>query len=322
MILEQVYAIMLKNEATELPPPNLRRVSNLRFVNRLVRCGAYQRNLMFISYQPKRLGVDAHTSAPTAFYYREEQFMPVLRKNKQSNYTVIDNGIFKDKGLSLKAKGLLCQMLSLPDNWNYSLEGLVTLSSDGISSVRSALKELENHMYFKRRRLYEDGKLAGVEYIVSETPMCENLILENLKQENLILENPPQLSTNTNKVKKESKKNIFADVPEEIRGVFMEWVKMRKSLKKPLTSKLAVTRALNELNKLSQDPQEQAKLIEYAIYKCWLGFYPMKAEKAVRNENRPPEPPKYKEFKPEEKVDTVEMPQELRDKYKGFISEL
>lgn len=248
--------------------------------------------------------------------------MPVLRKNKQSNYTVIDNGIFKNKGLSLKAKGLLCQMLSLPDNWNYSLEGLVTLSSDGISSVRSALKELENHMYFKRRRLYEEGKLAGVEYIVSETPMCENLILENLKQENLILENPAQLNTNNNKIKKESNKDIFADVPDSIKDVFMEWVRMRKSLKKPITSKLAVTRALNELNKLTQDPQEQAKLIEYAIYKCWLGFYPMSGEKPARIENRPPEPPKYRQFEPEPEIVTEQMPEEMRKKYGGFINEL
>ncbi len=125
--------------------------------------------------------------------------MPVLRKNKKNNYTVIDNHVFMNKELSLKAKGLLCQMLSLPDNWNYSLEGLVTLSSDGISSVRAALKELENHMYFKRRRLYEDGKLSGVEYIISETPMCENLILENLKQGNLNLEKKAQLNKDNNK---------------------------------------------------------------------------------------------------------------------------
>ena len=94
--------------------------------------------------------------------------MPVLRQHKKNNYTVIDNHVFKNTELSLKAKGLLCQMLSLPDEWDYSLEGLVSLSNDGISSVRSALKELENQRYFKRHRLYRNGKLAGVEKIINK----------------------------------------------------------------------------------------------------------------------------------------------------------
>lgn len=144
--------------------------------------------------------------------------MAVLRKNKKSNYTVIDNGVFKNKELSLKAKGLLCLMLSLPDSWEYSLEGLVSLSTDGISSVRSALKELENQRYFKRRRLYENGKLSGVEYIVSEMPVCENLILENLKQENLILEKQAQL--NTNSIKDVSNKvSIYTPIIEHLNEV-------------------------------------------------------------------------------------------------------
>lgn len=144
--------------------------------------------------------------------------MAVLRKNKTSNYTVIDNNIFKNKTLSLKAKGILCLMLSLPDDWDYSLAGLTSLSSDGVSSVRSALKELEDQMYFKRHKLYENGKLAGVEYIVSETPMSENLILENLKQENLILEKESQLNTNLiNNVN--DKVNIYNKVIDELNAV-------------------------------------------------------------------------------------------------------
>lgn len=193
-------------------------------------------------------------------------------------------------------------MLSLPDNWEFSLKGLVTLSPDGISSVRSALKELENHNYFKRRRLHENGKLAGVEYIVAETPMCENLILENLKQENLKLEKPPQLNTNNNKVSKES--NIYRDVPEEIKEAFMDWVAMRKKMKRPITTKRAVTMALNALNKLSTDPEKQNELINFAIYKSWLSFYPIPKEEKQGK--------RYKEFEKEEKVKGVVMTEEQR----------
>lgn len=130
--------------------------------------------------------------------------MAVLRKEKKSNFTVIDNAIFKDNTLSMKAKGLLCQMLSLPDCWDYSIAGLTTLVNDGESAVRSALKELEEAGYFRREQVRKNGKIAKIEYIISECKNCENLVVENLKQENLIQENRAQLNTkesNTNKSK-------------------------------------------------------------------------------------------------------------------------
>ena len=235
--------------------------------------------------------------------------MPVLRKHKKYNYTVIDNHVFMNKNLSFKAKGLLCQMLSLPDNWNYSLEGLVALANDGISSVRSALKELENQTYFKRLRLYEDGKLAGVEYIVSETPMCENLILENLKQENLISEKKAQLNTNKNKVKKES--NKYIDVPDYLRPVFMEWVEMRKVIKKPITSKATVTRALNKLYGITDSKKKQIAIVEYAIDKNWTSFWPLPEDK--KTVTMEPKSKAYKEFEPEPEIDAVQMPDEIRE---------
>lgn len=242
--------------------------------------------------------------------------MPVLRKNKKDNYTVIDNHVFMNKNLSFKAKGLLCQMLSLPDNWNYSLEGLVALANDGISSVRSALKELENQMYFKRRRLYEDGKLAGVEYIVSETPMCENLILENLKQENLNLEKKAQLNTNNNKIKKES--NKYSDVPDYLLPAFMEWAEMRKVIKKPITSKTTVTRALNKLYGMTDSKPKQIAIVEQATDKNWLSFWPLKEEE----KREEPRSKAYKEFEPEPEINAVEMPDDVRENYTRFMNGL
>lgn len=138
--------------------------------------------------------------------------MAVLRKEKKSDYTVIDNGIFKDKTLSMKAKGLLCQMLSLPDNWDYSIAGLVTLVNDGESAVRSALKELKDAGYFRREQVRKDGKIAKIEYVISEIKNCENLVVENPQQENLKQENRAQLNTNTNKVTNSlSKKEIYTE---------------------------------------------------------------------------------------------------------------
>lgn len=124
--------------------------------------------------------------------------MAVLRKEKKNNFTVIDNAIFKDHRLSFKAKGLLCQMLSLPDGWEYSVKGLATLASDKYSAITSGLKELEEAGYFRREQLYDKGKFAGYEYIISEAPVMKNsdfTFSENPISENTISENPTQLNT-------------------------------------------------------------------------------------------------------------------------------
>ena len=74
----------------------------------------------------------------------------VFRVERNKNFTVMSNHHFKNKDLPLKAKGLLSLMLSLPEDWNYNIRGLASLSRDGIDSVRSAIKELEHYMYVER----------------------------------------------------------------------------------------------------------------------------------------------------------------------------
>ena len=73
--------------------------------------------------------------------------MPVFRVSKNRDFTVIANSVFKDRRLSAKAKGILVEMLSLPENWDYTLKGLTTLFSDGIDSIRQGIKELEENGY-------------------------------------------------------------------------------------------------------------------------------------------------------------------------------
>ena len=140
--------------------------------------------------------------------------MSVLRKEKKGNFTVIDNAIFKDRNLSLKAKGLLCLMLSLPDGWNYSIAGLVNLSTDGESAVRSTLKELETAGYFRREQVRENGKIIDTEYVISETKNCDFPLVENQVVGNQVVGNPRQLNTkelNTNQstTNKSTTKGIY-----------------------------------------------------------------------------------------------------------------
>lgn len=96
----------------------------------------------------------------------------VFRVERTKNYTVMANYHLKDKRLSLKAKGLLSVMLSLPDDWNYNMKGLARLSKDGLDSVRSTVNELERYGYVTRHRIRtETGQLADTEYLVRECPL-------------------------------------------------------------------------------------------------------------------------------------------------------
>ena len=110
--------------------------------------------------------------------------MAILRKHNRKSYTVIDNDVFRDNELSNKALGMLCRMLSLPDGWEFSVRGLSKLSNDGVDGVMSQLNELEKRGYLKRRQIRDKGKLAGVEYIVSEAKMIEEPVDEKPHTEN------------------------------------------------------------------------------------------------------------------------------------------
>ena len=111
----------------------------------------------------------------------------IFRVERTKNFTVMSNHHFKNKNLTLKAKGLLSLMLSLPDDWNYNMQGLATLSRDGIDSVRSAIRELEHHGYVERHRLRNEyGFYGDTEYIIREVPFGEE---KCLKVDSPILDN-------------------------------------------------------------------------------------------------------------------------------------
>ena len=148
--------------------------------------------------------------------------MAVFRVEKTRDYTVMSNHHLRNTELSLKAKGLLSLMLSLPENWDYTTKGLSRICKDGIDSINSGVKELEANGYVIRRRLRnEKGQLTTTEYTIfeqpqtldtddgppkgenpildkqaQEKPILENPILDKPKQDEPILEKPHQLSTN------------------------------------------------------------------------------------------------------------------------------
>lgn len=129
--------------------------------------------------------------------------MAVLRKAHKSNFTVIDNQVFKSN-LSLKARGLLSTMLSLPDNWHFTEAGLVSiLPKDGRDSLRAAIKELETERFLMREQMRdENGKLGDYVWTFCDYPQVENQPQQNIETqvncvrqvENPVSENPTSVN--------------------------------------------------------------------------------------------------------------------------------
>ena len=130
--------------------------------------------------------------------------MAVFRVERNKGYTVMSNHHLRNKELSLKAKGLLSQMLSLPEDWDYTLAGLSFITRETIDAIRDAIKELERAGYIVRsRERDEKGRLRGTDYVifeqpqtspVSDLPTLDNPTLEKPTQEKPTLENPTQLN--------------------------------------------------------------------------------------------------------------------------------
>lgn len=124
--------------------------------------------------------------------------MAVMRVEKSANYTIMSNCHLDDTRLSLKAIGLLSKILRLPDDWDYTLEGLARICKEGKDAIRSAIVELERAGYIERRQTHAaDGSFAGNEYIVHEAPVDADAApsSENPTTGNPSTENPTQPNT-------------------------------------------------------------------------------------------------------------------------------
>lgn len=209
--------------------------------------------------------------------------MSVIRVNKTANYTVLSNYHFKEKGMSLKAKGLLSLMLSLPDDWNYSISGLVTLSKDGKDSVMSALGELETFGYLTRLRTTDSkGKFTGVEYNIYEQPQEENPVAGKQNSGKSNEENPQQLNTkelnikesNTDIIYIEEYSSILNNIKDiELRNLYVDYIEMRRNIEAPI-SKRGVEMLITRNERLSNlDVELQKALLEAAIMNEWKNVY-------------------------------------------------
>ena len=153
--------------------------------------------------------------------------MAVFRVEKNKGYTVMSNHHLRNRDLTLKAKGLLSQMLSLPEDWDYTLAGLSLINREKIDAIREAVRELERAGYIVRsRERDEKGRLRGAEYVIYELPQpptldlptLENPTLDNPTLEKPTLENPMQLNKDIQKtdLPKKEKSNTDLSITHSI----------------------------------------------------------------------------------------------------------
>lgn len=237
--------------------------------------------------------------------------MAVIRVEKTQDYSVMSNAHFKDKRLSLKAKGLMSQMLSLPDDWDYSIAGLVAINKEEEGAIKSALKELKDAGYLevvKNNPSKENGGRIDYEYILHEQTN-NNQFKINKKQEGKKqaveiqaveiqpVENSGELNTNilnTNKlnIKDKNKKLDLVDFMELLKAdanigsdevllrAFYHFLNMRKLIKKPIKTEEGLHRLVNRVWKLSGGNHQLANdILEQSVGYEWQDVYPLKEDK-------------------------------------------
>lgn len=213
--------------------------------------------------------------------------MSVIRVHKTANFTVMSNYHFKEKKMSLKAKGLLSLMLSLPDDWDYSVAGLATLSKDGKDSIMSALGELEKFRYLERKRLTDEkGRFAGIEYNIfeqpQEMPVADNPILDCPTKAEPISAEPQQLNTYLiNNLKDKVFELLNTNDPELI-SLYREYIDSREKMNAPL-NELSLEKLISRAKRLSNDNVRIEKiLLESAIINGWKNIYPPRESEIER----------------------------------------
>jgi hypothetical protein len=223
--------------------------------------------------------------------------MAVIRVNNTKGFTVMSNYHFQDKEISLKAKGLLGLMLSLPSNWDYSVNGLAAIVKENKAAVQTVLKELEEHKYLKRTRVQDETGRFDYIYDIyekpydklpctekpctvipyTEVPCTENQPQINTNKQNTNKQSTKELNTNEYKeknIKKESVNSVISEYTEnkDLQDALHDFVDMRTKARKPLTVR-AMKLSLNQLDNLAVDDVTKIAIVNQSIVHTWSTFY-------------------------------------------------
>jgi len=210
--------------------------------------------------------------------------MKLIRVKKDQNFTTINNEFIFNNNLSLKAKGLLCHILALPNDWKLYVEEVEKWHKDGKRAIYSAFKELKENGYLEREQNRSNGKIVGWDYIIYEKPYTQKLHIQNVDVENVDVQNQPLLNTNNTKdlikLNTNNSKTEGIKYPFELNVEAWEsWKEFRKKEYRKSYKDLGEKAAIKKLLKLTQSKEEQALILEQSMENGWIGIFALKSEK-------------------------------------------
>lgn len=224
--------------------------------------------------------------------------------NNNKPFTMISTEVLSDERLSFQARGFLCYLLSFSDEWSFNARGLASMTGlcpDTIVKLTAELKAA-GYISIKKSRT-KGGKFKGSEWDVFEVPRSTNTVygkhrirqtpyttkpysgnVEQITNINITKNNIKQISNGN----KKTRETILETLEPELRETFIEFIKMRKTIKAPLTDK-ALELAINKARKISGgDPDMMRQIVEQSIANSWRGLFPVKDIKKatpISNEN-------------------------------------
>ena len=200
--------------------------------------------------------------------------MKRIRVEKSKNFTTINNEFIFNKDLSLKAMGMLCHLLALPNEWKLYVEEVEKWHKDGKKAIYSAFKELTENGYMKREQIRDNGKFKGYDYVVYEVPYSQKRNTEKRYAENgTLLNTNTKLNTNITKTER--------DYPFELNlEAWKLWKEFRRKEFRASYKTLGENAAINKLLRLSDGNKDvQAEIIQQSMENSWKGLFAVKSEK-------------------------------------------
>ncbi len=211
--------------------------------------------------------------------------MKLIRVKKDNNFTTINNEFIFNKNLSLKAKGLLCHILALPNDWTLYVEEVGNWHKDGKAAIYSAFKELTANGYMKREQIRDSkGKIIKWNYLVFEKPHTDFQDVDNQYVDKQDVDNRTLLNTNNTKdlikLNTNNSKTEGIEYPFELNVEAWEsWKEFRKKEYRKSYKNLGEKAAIKKLLNLTQSKEEQALILEQSMENGWIGIFALKSEK-------------------------------------------
>jgi predicted transcriptional regulator len=209
--------------------------------------------------------------------------MKKILVKKSSNFTTINNEFIFNKDMSLKAKGLLCHLLALPESWDLYVEEVEKWHKDGKKAIYSAFKELSQFGYIERLQKRDKGLFKGYEYIVHEVPFDQKRETDKRDAEKAPLLNT-DIKLNTDINKKEE--FDFEELEELNIEVWKKWRAYRKETFRLTYKPIGEKAAIGKLMRLSQGCHEvQEQIIQQSIENGWKGIFDLKEQKQSKTKS-------------------------------------